>query len=368
MLYDDGEEEDLNMATQQFSFCPALPLLDDRLLLAPAAPQATVALTHTAPASNVLPSTGISSTSVGPIASDHDIKLTEAVKPTALLDATNASRPLSQAAGSAGQDRKYKPDSAAQPKQLAGLPDKQATQEAAAASHACTAQPASTAETDPAVQAAAATQQRTDAFGYRASQAESHKSLQPEFCAAGHSHGKLGCAPGPGRGQKRAPMKHMAPAKRQKQLQGVKGRAVSKAAVPKQTSGKNADKSHHLPRQSRWAEPAGQVTSPGCVLSASKGKAEPQSIVGEQACQEKPPAATDTEPDARTSRQPEPCPNQHSSQQQEGQEQAPAHGAAQHSNVGHPGSAEVLMLYLCLYGSFAAALDMHLFWIAFSPM
>lgn len=322
MLYDDGEEEDEDMVSQRFRFCPALPLLDDSLLPVLGGP--AVHLQDRAISADKPHSTGKDTVSMDPVANIQSVlpDLQQAAQPTALLDATNASRPRShnpEAAGISSQGNKHLPESADQPKHLALSSDKQAALGAAAASDAVLR---SKTEPDPVVQQEAGPISQADAFDYPASQAENVASQQPAPSTAGPSNCKSGCGPGRGRdrSRKRAPGKHLAPgkqlapAKRQKQLQVPRGRAANKAPKARPTGGKQvADGPHHQPtrsrlaepRRSRRAEPACQVmgTSPSGTDSGVKAgvKAESQGDCANQARQQTP--STDTGAHAIKSRQ-----------------------------------------------------------------
>lgn len=352
MLYDDGEEEDEDMTSQQFRFCPALLPLDDSLL--PVLGRPAVNPEAGATSADSPHSTGRDTVSIDLVGNGQSVQpnLQQAAQPTALLDATNASRPLPhspEAAGVSSQDNKHIPVSADQPKQLALSTDKQAGQEAAAASDACTAMPRSRPELDPVVQQAGGPQRQADAFDYAASQAEkvdSHQSV-PSTTAP------PSCRPvnGPGRGRKRAPGKQVAPAKRRKQLQVPRGTVANKAPKAKQTGDKQvADGSH---RRSRLAETA-LGTNPSRTDSVVKAvvKAEPQGDCANPAWQQIP--STDTGAGARVSRQLESQPGQLQEQplqqQQPGhkqessghQQQQPADDAAGRADAGPTGETEVL--------------------------
>lgn len=351
MEYDDGEAEDLNMATQHFRFCPVLPLLDDS-----ARSQTAADLTDSAPAVEGFHSTGTITVSVGPAANCQSMqpKLQEDAKPTALLDATNVGRDLSrnpEAHGSAGQVNTSEPVSGDQPSI-----DNEAVQDAAAASAACTAVPASK-ESDFMAQDAAAPQHTVDAFEYAASQAEDENSQQPAPSTVAQSNSNTGSGSAKGRGQKRAPTKQMAPAKRQKQLRGARGRAGSRAANAKQAGGKQGGQPHPPPKRSRLAEPA-LASSPSRSASASKPEAEPQGMCEKGAWQQTPPAHPNAGPHGKTSRQIEPCqdqqlqspPSQQQLKQQQDaqvdhQQQPPANPIADQADLAQIGNAEVLMWF-----------------------
>ena len=309
MLYDDGEEEDEDMATQHFRFCPALLPLDESLL--PALGRPAVHLKNGAISPDSPHSTGKDTVSIDPVANipSNQVNLPQAAQPTALLDATNASRPLShnpEAGGMSCQGNKHMPVPSDQPRQLALSNDKQAALGAAAASDDCSAMPISTPELDSVVQQAAGPQRQADAFDYPASQADNAVSQQSEPSTAGPFNCKEpvnGPDRGRDRGRKRAPGKHVAPAKRQKQLQVSRRRAANKAPKPKETGGEQV--ADHHPRRSRLAEPACQVmgTSPSHIDSVVKAEvnSEPQDDYGKQICQQIP--STDTGAHARNSRQ-----------------------------------------------------------------
>ena len=322
MLYDDGEEEDEDLASQRFRFCPALALLDESLLAAPDQPG--VDLTDSTPAANSPHSTRTDIVSAEPAANSHSIqpKPQQAVKPSALLDATNACSPLChnpEAAETSSQGIKHKPVSAGQPKRLASSTGKQAALDAAAASDACIA--ASTGNNDLAsvVQQAAAPQRKADAFDYPASQVVDVGSQHSAPSTASPSKCTPGSDPvrGRDRGRKRASGKQVASAKRQKQLQGTRGRAASKVPKSKQADCKQvADGARHQPRRSRLAGPAcwGGEGTPSHSEAVVRAEAEAQGDLGKHAWQQTP--VTDTGAHARKARQVE-------DQQQQQQEQFP---------------------------------------------
>ena len=317
MLYDDGEEEDEDLASQQFRFCPALALLDETPLPVPDCLQ--VDLTDSTPAANSPHSTRTDAVSAEPAVNSHSIqlKLQQAVKPTALLDATNARSPLSHDPETASQGKIHMPMSAGQPKKLTSSTDKQTALYAAAASDACLAASTSNRDLAPAVQQAAAPQRKADVFDYLASQAEDVGSQHSAPSTASPSKCNPGSDPvrGRDRGRKRAPGKQVASAKRQKQLQGTRGRAASKAPKSKQADCKRlADGARHQPRRGRLAGPACQVVeaTPSHSEAAVKAEAEPQGDPEKPAWQQTP--VTYTGAHAKKARQLE---SPHQDQQQE---------------------------------------------------
>ena len=353
MLYDDGEEEDEDMASQQFRFCPTLPPLDDSLL--PVLGRAAVNLEDGAISADHPHDTGEKTASIDLVANAQSVQpsLQQAVQPTALLDATNASRPLPhnpEADDVFNQGNKHTPVSANQPKQLALSTDKHSGPEAAPASDACTAVPKSRPELDPVVHQAAGPQRQADAFDYPALQAENVASHQSASSTAAPCNCKPGSGPGRGRdrGRKRAPDKQLAPAKRQKQLQVPRGTAANKARKAKQTGGKQVADGPH---RSRLAETARQVmgTSPGRTDSPVEAvvKAEPQ---GECANQARQIPATDIGAGAKPFRQLESqqgqLQEQPLQQQQPGQhhhqQQQPVDDVAEQAGAGPNGEIEVL--------------------------
>lgn len=331
MLYDDGEEEDEDMASQPFRFCPALLPLDDSLLHAQGQPAADLEDVGNDADRHIHVEEG--TVCIDPVANIQSIQpnLQQAAHPTACLDANNVSQPLChnpEAAGISSQGNKHMPVPSDQPRQSALSTDKQAAVDAAAASDAHTAVPIRKTEH---VQQAAGPQRQADAFDYPASQAENVAAQQPAPSTAGPSNCKEPVS-GPGRGRdrgrKRAPSKQVVPAKRQKQLQVPRGRAASKALKTKETTGKQvADGPHHQPRRSRLAGPACQVmgTSPSHPDTGVKVgvKPEPQGDWGKQAWQQIP--STDAGAHTRTSRQ-------LASQQGRPHEQQPGH---KQDSLGH---------------------------------
>lgn len=369
MLYDDGEEEDEDLAIQQFRFCPALALLDEIPLPVPDRPD--IDLTDGVPAAHSLHSTRTDTVSAGPAVNSHSTqpKLQQAVKPTALLDTTNARSPLfphnPDAAETASQGSNHKPVSAGQPQRLASSPDKQAALDAAAAPDACKAASTSKSELAPVLQQAAAPQRKADAFDYPASQAENVGSQHSAPSTASPPNCNPGSDPvrGRDRGRKRAPGKQVAPAKRQKQLQGTRGRAANKVPKSKQADCKQvADGARHHPRRSRLAGPACRVVeaTPSHSEPVVKAEAAPQGDLAKQAWHQTP--VTDTGAHARKARQPgshqdqqqAQLPHMQIKQQQQGHqrlgEQQASQGYQQHAdgdvaevaNAGRTGKTEVL--------------------------
>lgn len=313
MLYDDGEEEDEDLASQQFRFCPALALLEESPLPVPGQPSVdwTDSSPHSIRKDTVPAEPPVSGYSPQP-------KLRQAVKPTAPLDATNARSPLShnpEAAETASQGNNHKPVSAGQPNKSASPTGKQAALDAAAASDACIAAPTGKCELDAVLQQAAAPQRKADAFDYPASQGEDAGSQHSAPSTASPSKCNPGSNPVRGRGRKRAPGKQVASAKRQKQLQGTRGRAASKVPKSKQANYKQvADRAGHQPRRSRLAGGACQMgeATPSLSEPEVKAEAEPQGVLGKQACHQTP--LTVTGAHARKPRQLDSQPDQQQEQ------------------------------------------------------